>query len=392
MNARPILILAAVTLLAALFAAVAAYNASPPITPEDLLPSELVPGLEDRAAEVRAIEIVAPAGSITLERRDADGSGPSAWVVASSGGYPARPEAVRRLLLGLADLEPAEPKTRVRERYGQLSLAPPDAETGAGTGVTLRDRGGAVVASLRFGDRADAGGRYVLPLEPSYDDGRSFLVRTAPEVAPDLTRWVDATVFRVPRERVRAVMIDHPGDAEDVSISRPDRATSGFALDEFPAGRSLRTPRAADAPASSLSFVRFEGVVRRPADSPPPAGAVVTTVETFDGLRLEARTWPAETAAGEPEVLWLEASARPDAPIDPAAAAPPGVAAEDAPSADQLRALAEEEAAALNERLAPWRFRVPATRAQTMRQTMADLLAPEEPVGPPASGSPGPSP
>src|SRR5947207_13700371 len=71
------------------------------------------------------------------------------WAVVEKGNYPAAPDKMRRLLLGLADLSLVEPKTERPELFARLDLDDPG--NGKSTLVALQDRGGKRIAELVVG-------------------------------------------------------------------------------------------------------------------------------------------------------------------------------------------------------------------------------------------------
>ncbi|MCH8139848.1 MAG: hypothetical protein IH926_13055, partial [Proteobacteria bacterium] len=70
----------------------------------------MFPGLMDRLEEVATIKVTHADGEATIERKA------KAWVVKEASSYPADMEKVREVLIGLAQIETGEPKTKRADR------------------------------------------------------------------------------------------------------------------------------------------------------------------------------------------------------------------------------------------------------------------------------------
>jgi hypothetical protein len=88
------------------------------MTPERARGSAMLPGLEARAAEVGAVEVLRGNATVRLDR-GADGS----WVLVGNDGYPARGELVRAMLVSVAGLTVDDRMTAKRDRHSELGLA-----------------------------------------------------------------------------------------------------------------------------------------------------------------------------------------------------------------------------------------------------------------------------
>ena len=100
-----------------------------------------------RRAEIARIEIKQGDKALTLARDK------EAWSLADRGGYPAKPEAVRALLVKLAGRELVESKTRNKDRFALLELEDPAAKDAKSRLLRLLDDKGGVIAETIIGKK-----------------------------------------------------------------------------------------------------------------------------------------------------------------------------------------------------------------------------------------------
>lgn len=379
MNAKTLklLLVATLVVVAGAFAA-RRFGSSAGRAPE--LPEHIAAGLSDRLNDVAAIEIASKGKVLDLARKGDD------WVVASSAGYPAKFEAVKQILVALADLKPRERKTADPSLYARIGLDEP-AEASDAVAVTLRDASGGEVAKLILGNEVAEGGasqRYVRLAS----DPQSWLAegRTNPSIDP--LQWMDRDLMRVPRDRITRVTITHP-DGEVVQIEREQGGTN-YTLTNPPEGRSPKGAGEIGAPSSALAYLRFDDV--RKADDPgfEPGEPTKAVYETGDGLRVTVTTWKVDDKtwaafAAESVVPPPESSAPPADGGDAAPATPEG----GQPGASEPPAT-EKEAADLNARLAGWLYQIPEYQAASFRKHLSDLTEEAKPASPPGAGAPAP--
>ena len=113
--------LTVVTVLA-LAIALTTYSAQNRWSQAKVSGAPLFPGLAAQSARIAKIELRQGDKALTLARDK------EAWSIADRGGYPAKTEAVRALLVKALEAELVEGKTRNKERYGQLELEDPTAK------------------------------------------------------------------------------------------------------------------------------------------------------------------------------------------------------------------------------------------------------------------------
>jgi hypothetical protein len=328
--------------------------------------SAVLPGLEQRAGEVAAIEVSRGTATVRLENRKDAG-----WTIATSDGYPARTELVRALVASLAGLTYEDKMTAKPERHKELALAWPDAEAKARlVRFVGSDPGTAPVAELVIGEERfspDA----VFVRTPGQD--QTWRARGRVQIPDDAIGWMDRSLLVLPADE--AVSIDFDG----LTLSRP--------ADTAPAADGARRPWEAkvdDAQRASwseaqqesaklgmpsfLERLEFEAVRRARGD----VAKEPKWTATFD---LKTGT---VTLAGheEAEGVWftLTAFPKPDAPK----ATPP--ANEYDPYVPDWSAFAA--------RTAGWEYRMPAWKADTLRR-MREAPAPAPAQAEPGAENPG---
>jgi len=203
-------------------------------------PTAAFPGIAERLASAATIEVARHDGRVTL-RRDGD-----RWLIAERGGYPARPERVRELLVGLAELRLAEPRTANPELLSRLGLEDPLQQGATGTLLRVLDASGAPLAELVIGRRrVRTGGN--LP-ETAYvrrpAETQAWLAEGRLPADHDPNLWLPRDIANIPRERLREAIIARAG-AEPFAIRRGGDPDGDLSLDPLPEGREADPERLA---------------------------------------------------------------------------------------------------------------------------------------------------
>lgn len=336
MRERTFHLLAAATIAAVAAAAYAVVSAergrSPPVPNRPALP-ELASQLGD-LAWMRLIH-----GGTTADFTAVAGR----WVVVEKDNYPAAPDKMRRLLLGLADLTLIEPKTRRPELFARLDLDDP--ENGRSTLIRLQNRIGAAVGELVVGklrcDRFGGGSDGIYVRRPG--DDQTWLARGSLELPADLDDWLDRRLIDLAPSRVASVTLT---GADGVAlVLRRDAPGGRFAIVEAPRDATFKPDTLLAGPAAALAGLEFEDV-RPAAELPVPENGVATGLFlTFDGLAVTTWVFTHDDA----EWLTIEAMGN-----DAAAA----------------------EAKAIDRRVGRWTYKIRPDRAKLLRTRLGDLVEP----------------
>ena len=265
-----------------------------------------------QAADIAAIELRSPAGTLTLQRHDGQ------WTLAERAGFPADAAQVRRFVLAVLELKVGQSESIVETDRARLNL---DA---AGTRVEFRGADGRTLATLIVGkkyfrretanpDAASADGRFVLrPDEPGTVD----IVADPLELAtPSSAAWVSKSGFGA--EKVKVMEVDRPGVGKwRISRTKDD---NDWKLTPLYAGEALNPIRANSA-SYSLNRVEIDDVAA-PGLRPEETGLdrpTTIVASTFDGLTYTVKVGkPHEDDAyvtvwisGEPKASGPDAAAR----------------------------------------------------------------------------------
>lgn len=325
----------------------------------------LMPDLQASLDEVDRLSVAgAESATIaTVERRE------NAWIVTEKDGYPADVVKIRQVLLDLAEANIVEQKTSNPDYYDRLGVQPIESDTAVGVAVTAA-ADGTTFPTVIVGDLAATGYRYVR----RSDEAVSYLVDRALDIPRSTSEWVDPAIVDVRGARVRQVTIEHP-DGETLRVTKDDAAQTNFTVENIPEGRELQYPGVANVIGNALRELRLEDVE---SSASPPEGApepVRVEFRTFDGLVVSAVGYERDGEA------WVEFSASVDTQEAGAAAESTDDNQEGAePEAGERTAAAEtendpdEEAAAINERVAGWRYRIASYQFDQMTRRMNDLL------------------
>jgi hypothetical protein len=354
----------------------------------------LFPELKSRLNDIEVVTITDAEGEITL-RRDADEGGNSPagrWIAPDYGGYPADTASLRRLLLAIADARKVEQKTSDPELYERLGVQDPRESESESAGVLVSARGDNAAIALILGDTAQGEFRYArIP-----DQAPSWLISQNPTLPADRAGWLLPGIVDIDPSRIESAVIRHT-DGEIVAVRKANADDVNFDVENIPEGRELRYPSVANSIGAVLGNLTLEDVRR--ADSLAQDAATSTAeFRTFDGLELLLSVH--SRAASDPDGenadtnsdgegngdsdtgqhwITLKATAVP-APADDE----PQESAEDPDAAadtDTAEAAVEattdpvEEAAAINNRVSGWTYRIAGYKADQLTRRREDLLS-----------------
>ena len=370
----------AVALALAVFAAIALRQESVTVSNQDA-GNKIFPGLISKVNDVALISVQKDAQTLTIKRND------NQWQVVDKDGYPANITKVKQTILGIADFETVEAKTKKPENYKQL-----DVDDKASV-VTLQDAANQTLASLILGKVID-GGFSANSKAKMYvrkkDDAQVWLVKGELHAEPVATDWLADDIMNIDAERVQRVSIQS-ADNKSYSITKNLAEDKHFALTEIPKGKQLKSETSADELARALQGLRLADVQKAGKVEFNPEKTSHAEYQTFDGLvvsaditenenkkyvKLSARFDPA--VRKEPAAEVKTDAAKDNAVATSTTAANPHdkPASPDAPPAKPLKEISavQQEAAELNEKLSPWVFTLPQNKTLLMQKAEADLL------------------
>lgn len=332
----------------------------------------LAPELARRVNEVAEVRVVRNSGSYTLKKA---GDG---WGLAEKGGHPVETSTVRKALLVLRDMKRLEKKTADPARHAQLDLADPAADGSKCVRIDLLDAAGATMASVLVGKQLDQ--KNALSSNRTYarlaGEDQCWLVSGKAEFFESSVDWLEKKIVEVKRDRVRKVEIVHP-DGERFDISRPDKATSDFALAEIPEGKEPSYAGAPGAVASALEWVNLEDVAPVASIDFATGAGPVATFTTFDGVVVQVTTKDQDGKS------WARFEARYEAPAE-AAQGPAPAPAEGQPAPEDPAKVAEAaraEVEKLQAKLSGWAYQISSYSRSNFGKKKADVLKDKAPAG-----------
>jgi hypothetical protein len=338
MKPRSFAALAVVTVVVAAIA-IATYAAQNRWSQAKVSGAGLFPGLAAQASGIARIELKQGDKTLTLAR-DKEG-----WSLADRGGYPAKPGAVRALLVKLAEAELVEGKTSNKERYALLELEDPAAKDAKSRLLRLLDDKGAVIAEAVVGKkRFDAfggskSGTYVRKL----DDAQTWLSNADLAVSAAVRDWVQANVLDLPAAKIGKVTVEIPGE-EPLVIARDAADATKYALVGMPEGKKLKEGAGVDSIVRAAGNIELEDVRKPAAAAAPPGDVSVARIEDDGGLAVTVKL----RKEGEDTWVSLEAT---------------GADGDAKKTADEI-----------TKRTQGWEFKVPTYKAQSILKRRADLF------------------
>lgn len=294
-----------------------------------------LPELAAQTGKIAGVAVTQGGGKLTVQ---ATGKG---WTVQERDGYPAKSEAVRTLLLALAEAKLIEAKTASAGKLALLELEDPAAKDAKSRGVRLTDASGKELANVVIGKtRWDAfgsgrGGIYVR----RQNQTQSWLATGDPKVTSSITDWVDTKIVSNDVAKITRLTLEHPGEEPLViekgapEAPKPPAPGAGdakaapappvskdtkFHLAKMPEGKKLKKDASVDQIVDVFSSLDLEDV-RKLAATPPgdmvsvlkleQTGAPTLTVRARkDGKDLK-QTWISVEAAGTDEATRKAADA-----------------------------------------------------------------------------------
>ena len=366
-GARTVLVLGVVTLLAVGAVLLVERGSDTPEPGGDIV----FPALLEQVNSVARVRVTGSEGTFTLAR---DGD---AWVVEEKERHRADPDRVHKLLVGAAGMKRLEPKTSDPERYPKLWLEDPTGKDARSVRLVLEDASGAALAHWVLGDRrpskSDAG-RTELYIRTA-GDPQAWLVEGSVPGGDKIIDWLDRTVARIDRERLRTAEVAH-ADGAAVTVGKEVPADADFVLHDVPEGREIDSQYRVNDIGRFLEDLRFEDVA--PASSLDFAGSADKRMEvaTFDGLRVRLDSVMRDGDAwvrlrAEVDEGLVEEAAGADAA---ASSAESGSESKDGPPEsllplDEVRAEAER----LNARWQGWAYELPSFKRDYIARRMDEL-------------------
>ncbi len=324
--------------LAAIMAAIWILFGEDPTREQGARGERTFAGLSERINETAAITLTKNDQTVSLVREG------DQWRVASKSGYPADQDQVRSVLRGFALSERREPKTANASRFPALDLGD------AATKVVLADDTGGVLLDVQTGKRKEGGSGRSLTYIFQATDTRSWLVSGIEALPMDPVEWLDTSLLDIAPQRIQSVTLN--GVTLSRNLGDTNYSLANIADDKVPAA-SFKLAE----PARTLSRLSVEDVQQTANPLMEPAANGMLT--THDGLKITF------TLFGADEDYWVQLGADYSAE---------DVSEGDAGTLEGAPADGAAEAAAIDERVRGWLFKVSDFSADILKQTRDDFI------------------
>ena len=343
--------LAAVTGIAVLLAAVAVWQRSTTGEPE-FKSERMFPALEASAKDVTTIQVETKKAAFNVSRTSG-----GAWRLPDKLNYPADFNTIRKVILGLSELDLVERRTARADWHERLGLGLPKTG-GSGTLITLKDAKGEVLASLIAGNSvegASEGGRQAIYVRRVNQD-QAYVARGNFSVPSELSQWLDKAFIDLARDRIKTASLQ-PFKGRPYSVTRATPQDPNFLVVEaIPAGRMLRTENEGNGIGNALLGLSFDDV--EPQAKLDFTSAAHATFASFDGLTLSL------SLVEKDRDFWISMNAVGEAQPEP----PKPVG-----SAPKLRPDVVKEAKEINETVAGWAYKIPRYKGTLLTAPLEDL-------------------
>ncbi len=262
------------------------------------------PGLADRLAAARRIELGRPDATLSVARRE-DG----VWVLPDMGDYPVRPARVRELLVGLTELRLVEPRTADPALLDRLGLEDPAKPGSTALPLRVLDAQGAALAELVVGRRrVRTQGNVpesVFLRRPA--ETQAWLAEGRLPVDADPQLWIERDIVNLPSARIARVAVARLG-APPILLARREAGEDARLALEAPveAIAAPLDPVALDEVARAFEYLTFLEV-RKDSETPGvPLGTATFGLDgglavTVQGVRAGDTLWIRLRAEGESE-------------------------------------------------------------------------------------------
>ena len=149
------------------------------------------------------------------------------WYLPNLANYPVPLDKIKKLIVGVAQLETIEPKTKNPNLHGELGLNNIDSKDNSGNYVSLINTENKEIAAILVGNDSKFGKETRYVRKPS--ENQSWLVWRNFDVPKNQIDWLDESLFTIERWRVADIEIIHPND-QKILIQRENYAEQYFKI------------------------------------------------------------------------------------------------------------------------------------------------------------------
>lgn len=207
------------------------------------------------------------------------------WYIPSLADFPVPLDKIKRVIVGVAQLETIEAKTQNPDLHGQLGLNNVNSDSNTANQVTLINNDNGQVASILVGNDSKFGNETRYVRKPN--DNQSWLVWRNFDVPKSEIDWLNDTLFTLHRTRIADIKIIH-GDGHEVIIKRDSYAEQYFKLQNLDDDMLPINPYVGNQIGSALDNITLIDIKsKKDINFSDKATLIVYT--TFDGLKLSIK-------------------------------------------------------------------------------------------------------
>ena len=191
--------------------------------------------------------------------------------------------------------------------------------------------------------------------------------------------WLEKSIVNIPRNSIKQLTITQ-NDGAKLILSKDAVDTQDHTVANLPKGKELKArfePRNIAAAFENLSLDDVKSSDAMDFESLPQ---VKVECQTFDGLVLSAKIVEKDGLQYAKFTSSFDPAIRPETKTEPANdqnLEPPTPVAKNSPGIKDVAA-AQEEVAAIDERLKPWIFVIPKAKTELMTKKLTDLIKVDE--------------
>ena len=337
---RLLALLGAAALIGLLLAALAVHLENAGTAPRNAAHAFL-PDFAGKVRQATRIHLASKTGEFDIDFKPQKG-----WVLPGSNDYPASVDEVRKLLVGLSELETIEPKTSRPDWLSFVGLDSPP--KGDGLAITVYNDKGTELTSIIVGKSSDIGDKNgatgLFVRKP--DSNESWLARSVFTPSPKPIDWMDKTVLTMNRDRVKSVDVDPEGGTSFV-VGRDAADNPSFSVTPIPAGREPADQSTISGVTDALADFTFDDI--QPVTEFDFAKSSRMVFRTFDGLMVTVRT------IKKGEDYWTNIEASPVAGVT----------------------TAQKEVREISAHTQGWAYKLPSYKGAQLMPTLESLLKPK---------------
>ena len=202
------------------------------------------------------------------------------WYLPELANYPVPLDKIKKVIVGVAQLETIEPKTKKPTLHGELGLNDINNNIDSANFISLINTQNEEVAAILVGKDSKFGKETRYVRKPN--DNQSWLVWRNFDVPKSNIDWLDESLFTIERWRIADIEIKHPNNI-NVLITRESYAEQYFKLENLDEDTLPMNPYVGNQIGSALEKLPLVNI-KLLSDIQFTDNAVIISYTTFDGL------------------------------------------------------------------------------------------------------------